>query len=135
MTRLLLGRLALAIPLVLGIATLLFFVINLAPGDPTQLMINPSMRAEVVAQMRANFGLDQPLPVRYVKWLTALVRGDLGYSYSYNQPVSQVIAQILPNTLLLSGAALAVAFVVGVHPLVGLYAAFIVGLITAVIHR
>jgi peptide/nickel transport system permease protein len=112
--RYLVRRTVLAIPLVLGIATLLFFVINLAPGDPTQLMINPSMRVEVIAQMRANFGLDQPLPVRYVKWLTALVRGDLGYSYSYNQPVSQVIAQILPNTLLLSGAALAVAFVVGV---------------------
>lgn len=114
MLRYLLRRVLTAIPLVLGIATLLFFVINLAPGDPTQLLISPNMRAEVIAQMRANFGLDQPLPIRYVKWLAGLVQGDLGYSFSQNQPVARVILQILPNTLILSGAALLVAFVAGI---------------------
>ena len=114
MLRYLVRRILLAIPLIFGIVTLLFFVINLAPGDPTQLMIRPGMRAEVIAQMRANFGLDQPLPVRYVKWLAALVQGDFGYSFSHSRPVANVIADMLPNTLLLSTAALLVAFLVGI---------------------
>ena len=114
MLRYLLRRVLLAIPLILGIATLLFFVIRLAPGDPTQFMVSPTMRPEVVAQMRANYGLDRPLPVQYAKWLGAVVQGDFGYSYSHSRPVLEVIGQILPNTLLLSTAALLVAFVAGV---------------------
>lgn len=110
----LLRRTLLAIPLVLGIATLVFFVINLAPGDPTQVLITPGMRAEIIAQTRATFGLDQPLPIRYLKWMGALLQGDFGYSYSYGRPVLEVIGQILPNTLLLSAAALGVAFIGGV---------------------
>ena len=114
MTGYLLRRVLGAIPLMLGIATIVFFVLNLAPGDPTQLLLTPGMRAEVVEQMRANFGLDQPLHVRYLKWLGALARGDFGYSYSHGRPVTAVIAAALPNTLLLSACALAVAFVVGI---------------------
>ena len=114
MYRYLVRRTAVAIPLVLGIATIVFFVINLAPGDPTQVLVSPGMRPEVIAQVRANFGLDQPLPVRYVRWIGALLTGDLGYSYSYGRPVLEVIGQILPNTLLLSTAALLVAFAAGV---------------------
>jgi peptide/nickel transport system permease protein len=112
--RYLVRRVLTAIPLVLGIATIVFVVINLAPGDPTQVLVGPNVRPEIIAQVRANFGLDQPLPVRYLKWMGALLQGDLGYSYSYGRPVLNVIGQILPNTLLLSTAALAVAFTVGV---------------------
>jgi peptide/nickel transport system permease protein len=112
--RYLVRRVVTAIPLVLGIATIVFIVINLAPGDPTQVLVGPNVRPEIIAQVRANFGLDQPLPVRYVKWMGALLQGDLGYSYSYGRPVLNVIGEILPNTLLLSTAALAVAFTVGV---------------------
>jgi peptide/nickel transport system permease protein len=72
------------------------------------------MRADVIAQMRANFGLDQPLPIRYVKWLGALVRGDFGYSFTHGRPVAAVIGDMLPNTILLSVAALFVAFVIGI---------------------
>ena len=114
MTTYLLRRLLGAIPLVLGIATIVFFVVNLAPGDPTQLLIAPGMRPEVVEQMRANFGLDQPVHIRYLKWLGALVQGDFGYSFSHSRPVASVIASVLPNTLLLSAAALGVAFLVGI---------------------
>ena len=114
MTSYLVRRVLGAIPLVIGIATIVFFVINLAPGDPTQLLITPGMRAEVVEQMRANLGLDQPVHVRYVKWLAALARGDFGYSYSHARPVAAVIGEMLPNTLLLSACALLVAFVGGV---------------------
>ena len=114
MLRYLVRRVLLAIPLIFGIVTLLFFVINLAPGDPTQLFLRPGMRAEVIAQMRANFGLDQPLPIRYVKWLASLLQGDLGYSFSHSRPVASVIADMLPNTLMLSGAALLLAFAIGI---------------------
>ena len=114
MLRYLIRRVLTAIPLVLGIATIVFIVVNLAPGDPTQVLVGPNIRPEIIAQVRANFGLDQPLPIRYLKWMGALLQGDLGYSYSYGRPVLNVIGQILPNTLLLSTAALAVAFSVGV---------------------
>ena len=114
MTAYVVRRLLGAVPLVLGVATLIFFVVNLAPGDPTQLLVSPNMRPEVVEQMRINFGLDQPVHVRYVKWLGAFLQGDFGHSYSHGRPVASVIGDILPNTLLLSSAALLVAFATGI---------------------
>jgi len=114
MTRFILRRVAGAIPLVLGVATVIFFVVQLAPGDPARLLLAPGVDEAVIEQTRANFGLDQPLPVRYVTWLGSLARGDLGYSYSHGRPVAQVIGDMLPNTLILSGAALLVAFLAGI---------------------
>jgi len=114
MTRYLVRRLLGAVPLVLGIATIVFFVVNAAPGDPTQYLLAPGLRPEVVAQMRANFGLDQPIHIRYVKWMAALLSGDFGYSYSHSRPVLDVIGAALPNTLILSALALALAFAAGI---------------------
>jgi len=109
-----LRRLLGAVPLVLGVATIIFFAVNFAPGDPTLYYLSPGMTQEVVEQMRANFGLDDPVPVRYVKWLGAMLTGDFGYSFSHSRPVLDVLADFLPNTLLLSGCALALAFFLGV---------------------
>lgn len=114
MTRYVLRRLLGAIPLVLGIATIVFFVVNLAPGDPTLYLLAPGMNAEVVEQMRVNYGLDQPVYVRYVKWMGAMLTGDFGYSFAYNRPVLEVLMGFLPNTLILSACALALAFLVGI---------------------
>ncbi len=113
MRRYVVRRLLGAIPLILGIATLVFFVVNLAPGDPAQYLLSRGMSAGVLAQMRHNFGLDQPLLVRYLKWMGSLLTGNLGYSYSYDRPVLDVLLTFLPNTLLLSGCALLLAFLVG----------------------
>jgi len=113
-TRYLLRRLLGAIPLVLGVATVIFFVVQLAPGDPARLLLAPGVDEAVIAQTRANFGLDDPLPVRYAKWLGSMVRGDFGYSFSHGRPVIAVIGDMLPNTLLLSGLALAVSFLIGI---------------------
>lgn len=107
-------RLLAAVPLVLGIATIVFFVLNLAPGDPTARMVSPGMTAEVAEQMRANYGLDQPVHVRYVKWMGAALTGDFGVSHSHNRPVTDVLLAFLPNTLLLSGCALGLAFLIGI---------------------
>ena len=114
MTRYVLRRLAGAIPLILGIATIIFFLVNLAPGDPTLLLMSPGVTADVIQQIRENFGLDQPLPIRYVKWLGAMLTGDFGYSFRYSQPVITLLKSALPNTLILSACALVVAFVFGI---------------------
>jgi len=120
-TRYAITRLLGAIPLVLGVATVVFFVINLAPGDPSLHFVTPGMSGETIAQVRSNFGLDAPLHIRYLKWISSLATGELGYSFSHRRPVLSVIAASLPNTLLLSGLALVVAFGGGI--LLGTYQA------------
>ncbi|MEX0935972.1 MAG: ABC transporter permease [Gemmatimonadota bacterium] len=114
MTRFLLRRILGAIPLVLGIATIVFFVLNLAPGDPVSFFTSPAVTPEVLEQMRRNLGLDQPVHVRYWRWMTSMLQGDFGVSFARNQPVREIIADILPNTLILSVAAMFLAFVGGV---------------------
>ncbi|HSJ31780.1 MAG TPA: hypothetical protein VK933_10115, partial [Longimicrobiales bacterium] len=69
-----LKRLLGAIPLLLGIATIIFFVLNLAPGDPTSFYFNPNVPPEIIEQLRRNLGLDQPLHIQYFKWLTSFFR-------------------------------------------------------------
>lgn len=109
-----LRRLLGAIPLLLGVATLLFFVLALAPGDPTATYFNPNMPAEVIEQIRRNFGLDQPVHIRYFKWLGAFLTGNFGYSFAQSRPVFDVLMDALPNTLILTVIALALVFILGV---------------------
>ena len=106
-------RLLQAVPLLLGVVTLTFLLLHLAPGDPTQALANPNIPPEVFERMRANWGLDRPLHEQYVRWIVAAFRGDLGFSYFHRVPVSEVIASTLPNTLLLGVVSLAVTFVAG----------------------
>jgi peptide/nickel transport system permease protein len=113
-TRFILRRLIRAVPLVLGAATVIFFVVNLAPGDSAQMYIAPGMDASVARQMRANLGLDQPLPVRYVRWMASVFTGDLGVSFRQGRPVTGVIADYLPQTILLTGTALVFSFAFGI---------------------
>jgi peptide/nickel transport system permease protein len=112
-TRYVARRVVGAVPLVIGIATIVFFAVNLAPGEPGIFYIAPGLTQEVIDQMRVNFGLDEPVHVRYVKWLGAMLTGDFGYSFSHSRPVLDVLLEFLPNTLLLSGCALLVAFLFG----------------------
>lgn len=114
MLRYLLRRILLAVPLLLGIATVLFFLLHLAPGDPTSTLFGPYVSEEAMERLRRSWGLDRPLHVQYVKWLGAVFTGDLGYSFTRNQPVATLLARILPNTLILSGAALVLAFAGGI---------------------
>lgn len=114
MSRYLLRRLVGAVPLLLGVATLVFLILELAPGDPAVVLIRPGMTAQTIEQVRATFKLDGPLYARYLSWLWALVRGDFGYSIYYRRPVIDVIRTFLPNTLLLSGCALVLSFALGI---------------------
>ncbi len=93
--------------------TLLFVLLHLAPGDPTAAFFNPNVSPEVIEQMRRNFGLDRPLHEQYVRWLGSFLTGDFGYSFSQFRPVTAVLADALPNTLLLGGVSLALIFVLG----------------------
>jgi peptide/nickel transport system permease protein len=125
MARFLIRRLLATIPLVLGVATIVFFVLNLAPGDPASLYIAPGVTPEAIEQTRTNMGLDEPVHVRYVRWMGAMFRGDFGVSLARNQPVRDIIGERLPNTLILSLSALFLAFLGGV----------LVGVIQAVRHN
>jgi peptide/nickel transport system permease protein len=109
-----LRRLLGAIPLLLGIATILFFVIRLAPGDPTSLYYNPNTPPEIIEQLRRNLGLDQPLHIQYFLWLTSFLRGDFGHSLGQGRPVADVLFEAIPNTLILTGSALVLMFVFGI---------------------
>jgi peptide/nickel transport system permease protein len=107
----------------------LFSVLALAPGDPfEELATNTNVPAEVAQRLRAQFGLDQPLPVRYLKWLTSMVRGDWGFSFQSRMDVDQLILQRLPVSLFVLGSAyglaLAVALPVGVLSAVRPYSIF-----------
>jgi peptide/nickel transport system permease protein len=121
-------RLLGAIPLLLGILTLIFFVIHLAPGDPATRFTSPNVAPEVVEQIRRNLGLDQPVHVQYGKWLWSFVRGDFGMSFGQMRPISQILFPsrdciapgectfqpgVLLNTLQLTLVSLVVIFAVG----------------------
>jgi peptide/nickel transport system permease protein len=109
-----LRRLLGAIPMVIGIATIIFFVLRLAPGDPTSFYFNPNIPPEVIEQLRRNLGLDQPLHIQYLRWMKSFFTGDFGFSFAQSRPVSQIVLEALPNTLMLTGTALVLVFLSGI---------------------
>jgi len=109
-----LRRILTALPLLLGVATLVFVVLSLAPGDPSNIYFGPGMSPETLLRIRQDMGLDDPLVVRYFRWLFAFLRGDFGYSFSSGMPVSRRILAALPNTLLLASISLTLAFLAGI---------------------
>lgn len=109
----LIRRLLIAIPSLLGISIVLFTVLALAPGDPFgELASNPAIPPEVAASLRAKFGLDDPVWIRYVHWLVAMVHGDWGFSFASRINVDTLILQRLPTTLIVIGAAQILAIIV-----------------------
>lgn len=94
-------RLLQAIPVMVGIATITFALSNAIPGDPVQIMLGPSPSQTEIEAIRARYGLNQPLHVRYVNYLLGVLKGDLGRSLYYGVPVTRKIAERLPPTLLL----------------------------------
>src|SRR5918997_7104531 len=112
MTRFLIRRLLGAIPLLLGVAVLSFIFMQLAPGGPDTLFArNSRMTDEQLQAIRRNMGLDRPVHEQLLIWLGNLARGDLGISYTQYRPVSQVIWDVVPNTLLLMGTGMLISLV------------------------
>ncbi len=99
------------IPVLIGISFLSFLLLRLAPGDfLSQMSLNPQVSPEVIARLRALYGLDQPLPVQYFRWVEALMRGELGYSFSYHVKVTDLILARVPNTLMLAISSVVLAW-------------------------
>jgi len=107
-------RLLAGVPLIVGVLAIAFGLIHLAPGDPIQALAGDGGDAAYYAAMRARYGLDRPVPEQFGRYALAILRGDLGYSFSYGQPVSRVILDRLPATLLLTGTALVLATALGI---------------------
>jgi peptide/nickel transport system permease protein len=120
------------------VSLLIFTVMDLLPGDPASIMLGTSASPDTLAALRTQLGLDQPLPVRYLAWLSGVARGDLGQSYTYGVPVAGLIAERLVVTLPLALMAIVLSIVVAI-PL-GVQAArrhngafdFVVGLLSYV---
>ncbi len=113
MHKYLLRRFLITIPTLVGISIVLFTVLAMAPGDPfEELALNPNIPAEVRLNLRHQFGLDDPIPVRYLRWLTSMLRGDWGYSFVSRVNVDTLILQRLPTTLFVLGTAYGLALLI-----------------------
>ncbi|WP_426422694.1 ABC transporter permease [Bradyrhizobium genosp. A] len=122
MSQFVLRRLLIAIPSLLAISLVLFVVLALAPGDPfSELATNPNVPPEVQAALRARFGLDDPIYLRYLHWLSAMLHGDWGFSFVSRMNVDTLILQRLPTTLYVIGSAQILALLIAIP--VGVYAA------------
>ncbi len=115
MSRYLVRRVLLAIPTLLLISFVLYAILSLAPGDPlSQFAANPSVPPEVRENIRRSFGLDQPWPVRYIKWVFAMFHGDWGNSFGSRIPVWDLLKLRIPSTLAVVGVAYLFALVIAV---------------------
>lgn len=113
MGRYIIRRLLQAVVLLLIVSIVTFALIYSAPGGPSMLA-NPDLTADELETMTGNLGLNDPLPVQYIRWLRNVLRGDLGVSYNNFEPVDELILDRLPNTLLLTGVGLLVSISVAI---------------------
>jgi peptide/nickel transport system permease protein len=111
-------RILIAIPVLLGITMAAFFVLAAAPGDPILARLDPEVRARMTPEQIEGFrraaGLDQPAPIRYVRWLGDTLQGDFGYSISNGRPVAEEIQSRLGPSLILMSTAIVIALIVGI---------------------
>ncbi|MDP8224241.1 MAG: ABC transporter permease [Candidatus Lernaella stagnicola] len=107
-------RLLLLIPTVLGLATLVFFFIHLIPGDPVEVMLGETAEAADKEALSESLGLNDPVLVQYGRFLAGLVRGDVGQSFFYQRPVTEVLLERLPATLELAALAMLVALLIAI---------------------
>jgi len=109
--RYLAGRLIETVFLLIGVSFLTFLFSSLAPGSYLdEMRLNPQISSETLRSLRAEYQLDQPLPVRYARWAVSLARGELGYSFAYNSPVAPLLWVRARNTLLLTVTATLIAW-------------------------
>jgi peptide/nickel transport system permease protein len=111
---LLLRRALLAMPLVLAVVTLTFFLVHLAPGDPALILAGDAPSPEFLARIRSEYGLDRPLSVQFIAFLMKATTGDFGTSIYFHKPVFDVILDRFPATVLLTGTAMLIASCLGV---------------------
>jgi peptide/nickel transport system permease protein len=114
MLRTLVRRGIAGVAVVLGVVTLMFFLIRLAPGDPALLLVGPTATQEQLETQRRAMGLDRPLPEQYATWLGRFMQGDWGSSIATGRPVGTMISQAWPATVSLVGLSLLLSYVLGI---------------------
>jgi peptide/nickel transport system permease protein len=107
-------RLLLAVPVLIGVSIVVFMVLHLSPGDPAEIMLGSAATKDDLARLRADLGLNEPLPVQYVRWMGHVMRGDLGRSLWMRRPVLPDVLDRFRATLVLTGTALLISTVAGV---------------------
>src|SRR5690554_5562364 len=126
MFRYIVRRFLYIIPMLIGISSLSFFIMQLAPGDAlTTMALSPDIPEEVLNAMRARFWLDQPPHMQYIRWVQQLFKGDMGHSFLWHAPVTWVIGQRIFNSLLLTSVSTVFAWIIaipiGIHSAVNQY--------------
>lgn len=123
MYRFLARRLVQSLVVLAGLSVLMFTLLVMTPGDPVELLASsqPDVQPEDIARLRKYYGLDDPIYVRYLKWVRSILTGDLGHSRTYGQPVKVLVKQRLANTMQLLTGAFVLAFVIGIS--IGIYSA------------
>jgi peptide/nickel transport system permease protein len=107
-------RILLMIPVLLGVSMIIFTVMSFTPGDPVVLILGEGASDEAIEKLREEMGLDDPVPVQYVRYIKNALSGDLGRSYQHNTPVAGEIASRFPNTLRLTVIGTIIAVVIGI---------------------
>ncbi|MEJ5199083.1 MAG: ABC transporter permease [Anaerolineae bacterium] len=114
MTKYILRRLLIAIPVLFGVTVIAYFIMTLAPGDAVDMLVDPGLSPQDIALKKQALGLDQPVFVQYVKWLGQLVQGNLGYSFNNRRPVTERIGERLGSTLTLAFSALFFSYLLAI---------------------
>lgn len=114
MTRYIVKRVLLMFPVILGVSIIIFTIMSFTPGDPVVLMLGEGASTEAIEDLRAELGLDDPLPVQYIRYLKKAVSGDLGRSYHSNTSVMSEVASRFPNTLRLTILGTIIAILIGI---------------------
>lgn len=114
MWKYILKRLLLMIPVLLGVTFIVFFIMNLTPGDPAAIILGDQASAEALAQKRLELGLDKPVLVRYANYIWSMLHGDLGTSYKNQMSVWDQVIDKFPNTAILAVAGILVALLIGI---------------------
>lgn len=107
-------RLLMLIPVIIGVTFIVFFILNLSPGDPAAIILGDQASAEALAMKREELGLNDPLVIRYANYMSDMVRGDLGISYKNNLSVWDQVVERFPNTAVLAIAGILVAILIGI---------------------
>jgi len=106
-------RLINSVLLLIGVSILCFLFSDLAPGNfLDEMKLNPQISPDTIAALRSRYGLDQPMPLRYVHWVKSIAQGDWGYSFAYNSPVRNLLAVRARNTLILTSAGTLLAWLI-----------------------
>lgn len=114
MHKYILKRLLLMIPVLIGVTFLVFFILSLTPSDPAAIILGDGATNEAIAALREEMGLNDPLLVRYFRFLSNAVRGDLGLSYRNSLPVMPLVLERIPATAMLASAAILIALLIGI---------------------